>query len=134
MVNICFKKTFLCNYNHLYEEIWNIKTGIKYIFKMSKYWGFSLIDGVERNTMIRHKMRLLCQTGWCQPPLLIIYLFLFPHIGKQSWTIGIKYLSLSGRILCYMVWMILSILEGVCNGIGYVYLYLSMINNYFVSS
>ena len=33
MVNIFFQKTFLYNYNHLYEWIWNIKTGINYIEK-----------------------------------------------------------------------------------------------------
>ena len=36
MVNF-FPKPFLCNENHLYECIWNIKIGIEYIFKMSKY-------------------------------------------------------------------------------------------------
>ena len=75
-------------------------------------------------------------------------IFITPYIKNKSWIIGLKSPSLgflfiffgwsilegAGKIFYYMVWMILSILEGVCNSIGYVYLYLSMINKYFVSS
>ena len=114
---------------------------------MSKYWEIAPINGFERNMTRSSKMRLLCQTGYFQPPSLIIYLFLFPYIRKKYWKIGLKSLSLgflfilfdwsrlkgAGRIFCSLVWMILSILERVCNGIGYIYLYFSMINNHKLS-
>ena len=32
--------------------------------------------------------------GWCQPPSLMLYIFLFPPIKKQSWIIVLKSLSL----------------------------------------
>ena len=36
-------------------------------------------------------------------------------------------------ILCYLVWMILSILDEICKGVGYEFLYFSMDNGYIVS-
>ena len=140
----------IINYGNNMDQFYNIKDIVKGSINKCILYQISIIvfNDIERNMSRGSKRRLLCQMGWCQPPPLILYLFLFPHIITQSCIIGLKSLSLGflfiffdwsrlegvGRIFCCVVWMILSILEGLCNGIWYVYLYFSMINNYFLSS
>ena len=131
------------------DQFYNIKDIVK--GSINKFIlnqiGIIRVNGVENNMVIRSKRRLICHMGWCQPPPLILYLFIFPYIRKTILIIGLKSLSLgflfiffywswlegAGIIFRYLLWMILSILQGVYNDIGYVYLYFSMINKYFVS-
>ena len=78
------------------DQFYNIKDIVKgsiNIFILNQI-GIIIVNGVENNMMRSSKRRLICQMGWCQPTPLILYLFLFPHIRKLSWIIGLKSLSL----------------------------------------
>ena len=87
------------------DQFYNIKDIVKgSINKFILYQiGIIRVNGVENSTMRSSKRRLLCEMGWFQPPQLILYLFLFPHIRKQSWIIGLKSLSL-GFLFIFVYW------------------------------
>ena len=126
---------------------WNIKEIGKWLINTFIYYQIDIItvNGDKRNMTRRSKMRLICQTGMVSTTVLDdLHVSIHPYrkiIDNwieicESWffVYFLWLVKIAGMVFCYLVWMILSILEGLCNGIGYVYLYFSMLNKYFVSA